>query len=129
MRGEERIDPLLLRLALAEQALDMPAAAIHVADLRERFALARRRGDSVHRREEARFTLDLLQRPDEALRLATDNWAVQREPWDARLVLSAAAASGVPAAAEPAREWLRASRLEDVRLKHLLGDQPGSGPP
>jgi hypothetical protein len=129
LRGEERIDPLLLRLALAEQALDMPAAANHVADLRERFAQARRRGDSVHLREEARFTLDLLQRPDEALRLATDNWAVQHEPWDARLMLSAAAASGAPATANPVREWLRTSRLEDLRLEHLLADQVGSGPP
>ena len=52
---EVRIDPLLLRLALAEQSLGAPELSGHVADLAERFAEARMRGDTVHQREEARF--------------------------------------------------------------------------
>ena len=81
---ETRIDPLLLRLALAERRLGAEALGAHVALLQARFDAARRRGDSVHLREEARFTLHLLDRPGAALELARRNWATQREPADAR---------------------------------------------
>jgi len=107
---------LLLRLALAGQSLGAPELSGHVADLAERFAEARMRGDTVHQREEARFNLHLLKQPDDALRLAQTNWGVQREPWDARLLLEAALAADQPAAARPALDWLAASHLED---KHL----------
>jgi tetratricopeptide (TPR) repeat protein len=116
LEHEARIDPLLLRLALAGQSLGAPELSGHVADLAERFAEARMRGDTVHQREEARFNLHLLKQPDDALRLAQTNWGVQREPWDARLLLEAALAADQPAAARPALDWLAASHLED---KHL----------
>ena len=117
LQNEARIDPLLLRLALAEQSLGAPALARHVADLGERFSMARQRGDSSHQREEGRFTLHLLHRAADALRLAEANWAVQHEPWDARLLLEAALAAGAPAAARPVLAWLAASQLEDERLR------------
>jgi hypothetical protein len=129
LRGEERIDPLLLRLALAEHALGIATAAAHTADLGKRFEIARRRGDTVHLREEARFTLDLLHRPREALPIAEANWRIQREPWDARLLLRAALAADSPAAAQPVREWLQNLRLEDVQLQRLLGEQLGAVSP
>jgi hypothetical protein len=119
LEKEVRVDPLLLRLALAEQDLGTPGLADHIADLAERFAEARLRGDTVHQREEARFTLYLLKQPRDALRLAEANWAVQREPSDARLLLEAALAAGQPAAARPVLDWLLASRLEDRRLSKL----------
>jgi len=59
----------LLRLALAEQALGASTLEGHIADLRERFAANRQRGDTSHQREEARFALYLLKDPKEALRL------------------------------------------------------------
>ena len=65
--GRTRIDPLLLRLALAEQATGNVALAGHVADLAARFEASRLRGDTVHRREEARFVLHLLHQPARAL--------------------------------------------------------------
>jgi hypothetical protein len=116
---EVRIDPLLLRLALAEQSLGSPELAGHIADLAERFAEARMRGDTVHQREEARFNLYLLKQPREALRLAQANWAVQREPWDARLLLETALAADEPSAARPALDWLAISHLEDRHLSEL----------
>lgn len=119
LKGEVRIDPLLLRLALAEQSLDAPALSRHVADLDERFSMSRLRGDVSHRREEARFTLLLLKKPQEALELATANWAVQREPADTRLLLEAALAAGIPSAAAPALEQLATMRLEDNRIQGL----------
>jgi tetratricopeptide (TPR) repeat protein len=95
LKDETRVDGLLLRVALAEKSLrPQPAAwSAHVATLRERFAASRQRGDKVHRREEARFTLHLLNQPKEALRLAKENWAIQREPADARILLESALAA------------------------------------
>src|SRR5206468_962153 len=58
-------DALLLRLALAEakfadaNADEQGLLREHRAELAERFAAARARGDVVHRREEARFALHL----------------------------------------------------------------------
>jgi tetratricopeptide (TPR) repeat protein len=116
---EARIDPLLLRLALAEQSLGAPELSGHVEDLAERFAEARMRGDTVHQREEARFSLYLLKQPRDALRLAEANWAVQREPWDARVLLEAALAANAPSAARPALDWLGATHLEDSQLREI----------
>ena len=120
LAGETRIDPLLLRLALAEAALKSPELAEHIAALQARFATARLRGDTVHRREEARFTLHLLQQPAEALRLAEENWQQQHETWDARLVLEAAQAAGEPDAAADVLAWFEQARLEDRKIAALV---------
>lgn len=112
LRAESRVDPLLLRLALAERALRRASLDGHVADLAERFTAARRRGDTAHRREESRFTLSLLDQPKQALALARDNWAVQREPADTRLFLDSAIAARAPAPALPVVEWVRRTGLE-----------------
>jgi Tfp pilus assembly protein PilF len=119
LEDESRIDPLLLRLALAERRLGAAALGEHVALLQARFDAARRRGDSVHLREEARFTLHLLDRPGAALELARRNWASQREPADARLLLEAALAADDPAAARPVLDWLDRTGLEDARMAAL----------
>jgi tetratricopeptide (TPR) repeat protein len=120
LAGEAAADPLLLRLALAEQALGLDVRE-HVAMLRSRFAAARMRGDTVHRREESRFMLQLAQEPVAALALAVANWQVQREPADARVLLEAARASGNPVAAQPALAWLRGNHVEDVQLQKIAG--------
>jgi hypothetical protein len=78
------------------------------------------RGDTVHRREEARFALHLLNDPATALRLATENWRVQREAWDARLLLEAALAANAPSAAAEVLHWLKATRLEDPQIARLV---------
>jgi tetratricopeptide (TPR) repeat protein len=120
LEDESRIDPLLLRLALAERRLGAVALGEHLALLQDRFDAARRRGDSVHLREEARFTLHLLDRPGEALELARRNWATQREPADARILLEAAAAANEPAAAQPVLDWLGRTGLEHVGIQALV---------
>ncbi|RZA32313.1 MAG: hypothetical protein EOP92_26670 [Lysobacteraceae bacterium] len=112
-------DALLLRHALALSALRAPEAAGQVAALRARFEAARRRGDTVHRREEARFALALAGNPLDAVRLAKLNWAVQKEPADLRILAQAAAASGDAEASRLVRDWLRQSRLEDRTLDRL----------
>jgi hypothetical protein len=109
---ETRVDPLVLRLGLAQQALQRPDAEATIRTLRAQFDASRARGDVVHRREEARFELHLGRNPDKALVLARDNWGVQREPADLRILAEAAAATGDADALATVRRWLAETGLE-----------------
>jgi len=120
VRGHTRADGLLLRYALALAALGSPEAAQRVAELTARFDASRMRGDRVHLREEARFELHLRHDPSKALQLAKENWAVQKEPADARILLEAAIAAGDRESTREVRQWLTRSRLEDAQLSRLL---------
>ena len=119
LRGHEDNDGLLLRLALAEKALDQPEAAAHTALLADRFRASALRGDVVHRREESRFRLALEGDAERALALAVENWAVQREVADARVFLEAALAAKKPDRAAPVLAWLASSRCEEPTLVRL----------
>lgn len=119
LRYETRADGLLLRLALAEQALNLSTFQNHRAELAARFAASRERGTTVHVREEARFTLALLHDAGQALPLAQANWNVQREPADARILLECALADKNRAAAQPVLDWLNRNHVEDFRLRQL----------
>jgi hypothetical protein len=55
------------------QAQPSPELPARLAELRNRFEASRLRGDKVHLREEARFNLHLLGKPQAALRLAIEN--------------------------------------------------------
>ena len=122
----EASDSLLLRLAEAETALQLPDAARHRQMMADRFTAARARGDTTHRAEEARFELRLRQDAQIAVRLAGDNYEVQREPRDARILLEAAVAAKDPASAQIARDWLRSSGFEDARMRRLGLQSGGS---
>ncbi len=128
LRDWTRSDVLLLRLTLAEQALGAPEFKVHAQTLRERFAAAALRGDTLHRQEESRFQLLVERNPARALELAVANWAIQREPYDARILLEAAVAARNPVAAQPVLDWLAQSRHEDPQLaalaKALTGGKP-----
>jgi len=119
LKGAERSDVLLVRLALAEKALNLPSAATHQAAIAARFDAARLRGDKLHIQEESRFYLYFLQNAKEALRLAQENWQSQREPSDARMLLEAALAAQDKAATLPVLKWLQESGNEDVYLQRL----------
>src|SRR5215471_2563432 len=93
LRDKTAADPLLLRYGLALQAQNSNDLAAQVQQLDDRFAASRLRGDRVHLREEARFTLRLLIAPVAALKLAQENWQVQKEPADVRILLEAALAA------------------------------------
>jgi hypothetical protein len=112
VQNEARVDALLLRLALAQKALQRPEASVTLATLRARFDASRARGDVVHRREESRFQLSLNGDAQAALRLALENWKVQREPADLRVLAEAAAATGDSSAKEIVRQWLAQTGLE-----------------
>jgi len=126
-------DILLLRLALAEEALRAPLAATHKQALADRFAAAALRGDKLHEQEESRFELQLRGNTSKALSLALDNWTSQREPRDARVLMEAALAHGDAAAARPALDWMARTGFEEPRYRELvaalarLGATPSSG--
>jgi Tfp pilus assembly protein PilF len=112
-----RSDTLLLRLAMAEQRLKLPAAQPHIQALADRFAAAALRGERLHMGEEARFLLDLKGDARAALAVALDNWKEQREPRDALVVLEAAAAARDAKAAAPVLKWLDETRFEGERMR------------
>jgi len=120
VQKETRVDALLLRLALAQKALQRPDADATIATLRARFDASRARGDVVHRREESRFQLSLNGDARAALRLALENWNVQREPADLRVLAEAAAATGDPSAKETVRQWLVQTGLEYPAVAALV---------
>jgi Tfp pilus assembly protein PilF len=124
LAGHENDDGMLLRLAIAERRAKLPNASAHIQMLEDRFDASRARGDVVHRREEARFWLDLKDDPTKALELAKANWQVQKEPWDARILLAAARAAKSPDAAAPVIAFLDQHKLEDPSIARLRRAAP-----
>jgi tetratricopeptide (TPR) repeat protein len=120
LTGYESIEPMLLRLALAHQALNDAQGAQVRALLSSAFDVEQRRGEAVHRREQARFLLDIDHQAEAALTEALENWKLQREPEDALILMRTAQAAHRPDAAAPALEFLRQHQLEDVRLDTLV---------
>jgi hypothetical protein len=122
LKDETRADALLLRLALAEAAMSPQPEALkdHMAALSARYEAGYLRGDFVHQREQARFTLWLLKKPQDALRQAQTDWQVQHEPADIRILLESALAAGDPAAARPAVDFIQTNHLEDVEFTKLV---------
>jgi tetratricopeptide (TPR) repeat protein len=116
LQGHESFEPLLLRIAIAQRQLHDPRQAESSARLRAVFAAETQRGEAVHRREQARFLLEVEDQPQLSLAAAIDNWAVQREPDDVLALVNAAKAAGSPAAAEPALDFVRSQGLRDVRV-------------
>jgi tetratricopeptide (TPR) repeat protein len=124
LTGYESMEPMLLRIVIAQQLLGDRHGEQGRAMLSGAFDVEQQRGEAVHRREQARFLLDIEQRPAAALAAAQDNWRVQREPDDALILLRSAQAAHRPDAAAPALEFLQQQALEDVRLDPYRGTPP-----
>ena len=116
LQGQESFEPLLLRIAIAQRQLHDPQLAQSSARLEAAFAAETQRGEAVHRREQARFLLQVRDQPRLALDVALENWAIQREPDDVLVLVEAARAAGTPAAAKPALDFAHAVALRDVRV-------------
>lgn len=113
-------DTSFLRFVYAEAALGSPHMQRDVNDMQARFAAMDRRGSHVYRREEAGFELQLRHDPAGALKLAEQNWTVQRAPKDMRIYLEAAFAAGQPQAAKPVLDLLAESQLQDPPVNLLV---------
>jgi tetratricopeptide (TPR) repeat protein len=119
LHGQESFEPLLLRIAIAQTQLHDPGLAQSRERLRAAFHAELQRGEAVHRREQARFLLEVENEPRESLQAALQNWNVQREPDDFLVLLYAAKAAGEPNAAVPASDFVRAQGQSDVRAEAL----------
>ncbi|HWO21151.1 MAG TPA: hypothetical protein VNO30_20425 [Kofleriaceae bacterium] len=117
LAGKDAIDSHLVRRAIAEHQSHGPDEQALVRAMRERIAAAALRGDRIHLREEAMFALAVLHDPKAAVALARDNWAVQKELADARLLAEAAAAASDADAARPVLAWARTNGLRDAQLE------------
>ena len=113
-------DAVVLRRAIALKRAAADRAKAVIEELRQRFAVATNRDDSVHLREMARFTLEIEGDARAALALAQRNWILQKEPADALLLAAAARAAGRLEEAAPVREFIRDVGMSDVRLNALL---------
>ena len=120
LKAKTRIDPLLLRYAEALKAINSAQADIQISALKQRFAAATMRGDTVHQREQSRFELRLMNNPKRALELAKLNWQIQKEPADARIYLEAAIAMHNKNEASTVIHWLAANEQEDATLNSLI---------
>jgi tetratricopeptide (TPR) repeat protein len=116
LQGQDSFEPLLLRIAIAQRQLRDPQLAQSSARLEAAFAAETQRGEAVHRREQARFLLEVEDQPMRALDAAIENWGIQREPDDALVLVEAARAAGNPAAARPALDFARVQGLHDIRV-------------
>jgi hypothetical protein len=124
LRGAAEADGLLLRLAIAERRAGDPAGAVHASAFAERMDATLARGDTTHMRERARQLLDLDGDARGALAAALDNWNLQHEPADARLVIDAAVAAGRPEAAATVTRWLDDNRIRDAVIDRARARLP-----
>jgi len=122
LQDKSRIDALFMRCVQAKQQLGSNDLAQATHELEARFAASRMRGENLHQGDEARFTLHLLNKPEDALRLAQANWQAQREPKDARILLEAAWAARNAEAAKPVLDLLGASGMEHPQLRQLTAE-------
>ena len=113
-------DTSFLRLVYAEAALGSPHMQPDINEMQARFAAMDQRGSHVYRREEAGFELHLRHDPAGALKLAEQNWTVQRAPEDMRIYLEAALAAGQPQAAKSVLDLLADSHLQDPQINRLV---------
>lgn len=113
LRGYQQHDGLLLRFAIAQQALNLPVDAL-IRTLNARFNALSLRGDNSHLREKAIFTLRLLHQPQQALVLAQQNWQQQREPQDASIYWDSAQATQAKNDLKILKKWLQQTQLQDV---------------
>jgi tetratricopeptide (TPR) repeat protein len=120
LAGYESMEPMLLRMVIAHRLLGDRQGEQDRALLADAFEVEQQRGEAVHRREQARFLLDVEQQPTAALAAAQENWRVQREPEDALILLRTAQAARRADAAAPVLLFLRQQALEDVRLEPYL---------
>ena len=119
-------DGELLMQVLALSAAKSPEYDAKRAELDERVAANRQRGETLHQREESRYALALEGDVNQALELAVKNWAVQKEPADARVLLEAAAAAKDEKAAGPVVQWLAQTNFTQPKL-HQLSPSPRGG--
>jgi predicted Zn-dependent protease len=121
LKGQDTLEPLLLRIAIAQKILRDPGLQQSSTRLAAAFTAEAQRGEGIHRREEARFLLDVQNDARAALAAAQENWKVQHECDDVLVLMRAAHAAGAPQAAAIAEAFVREHGIQDVRIAAVMG--------
>lgn len=123
---------LSILVATALRARDTTAdkhrAETIVSRLSRDFELAFLRNDAIPYKEYAQYSLDLADQPSDALRAARQNWALQKEPSDTRLLARAAAANNDQQTLTEIAQWINQMGTEDTRLQAILAGHQESSP-
>jgi hypothetical protein len=90
-------------------------------DLADRFG-GKQRGDTLHRAKRHAFASRSKTTSQPRWRGEEENWKVQREPADLRVLAAAAWASSDTAARKMVADWLAATRIEDAALVALAAE-------
>lgn len=120
-------EALLLLRALSGKSSADAASQTAARTLSARLAADGLNGNYSHAREYARFALDYLDDQDAAFRYARENWRVQKEPIDARILARTAIAVDKPSVLDELAQWRRSTGLEDEILSTILRNQNGQG--
>jgi tetratricopeptide (TPR) repeat protein len=120
--GFDRFDALRQRRAEAlipVEGRDSKVIQTAIETLSDRFKALALRGERVHMREESRFRLRLLEDKQGAQLLAVENWKVQREAADVRLLLETSMLAGNREGVLTATEWIKTNQTEDAVFQKL----------
>ena len=108
---------LMIRSAmLAKKLDDYVIFDSNKATLSQIFNVEKRRGQSQHLREQALFNLVILESSSIALELAKQNWSVQKEPEDARILMKSALAVGDIEQIQLIKLMIKETGLIDARI-------------
>jgi tetratricopeptide (TPR) repeat protein len=120
-RGSAVSAALLVRRIRAAAGIDAGEAASARRELDALLAVGRLRGTTPHLREEGELALFVDRDAARALALARQNFALQKDTPDVRLLLGAAVAAGDKPTLAELRRWLASTGFEDrvvsARLK------------
>jgi Tfp pilus assembly protein PilF len=117
---------ILLLAAIAARRSGKEALAEEwTAQLKSRFEETRLRGDLPHAKFEARYELELVDDPQQSLKIAEAGWQQQKDPRDSRNVLEAAIAANEPGRARPVLQFLKDNGTQDVDLERLVHQLEG----
>ena len=95
LSGFEYVDALLLRLSIAQKALQMPEAIYNTRKLRAHFNTLELRQERAHLRDHAIFELYLDNNKKKAFTLAKENYAYQKEQGDYAIYVQSARANNI----------------------------------
>lgn len=106
---------LLLRRAIAAQALRSDEVAVLKRRLQRYFLIELMRNENYASRDYALYLLQIEREPQRALQVMQSVWRTQREPDDALLLLQAARAAGNHTVPEVVA-WRQRTQVQDVRI-------------
>jgi hypothetical protein len=119
LNGKQQVDALLVRMAIVAVVSSGDNATELRAMIEAKIAAAAQRNDRIHLREEAMYALYVIADTRRAVKLAIDNWAVQKELADARLLAAAAVAANDRDAAKLVSSWMAKTGVVDVQLASM----------